>query len=786
MPTSKGGNWLAFGINSSDNLVLKNISNGDERVYNSVRKYTFSEDGRLMILEKEEHRNNDTIQSISLIELSNLKASSIWSGRGLKQLLYDKSATKIAFLVSGMDERSSAIWYYGKGALKAVLVADRKSIGLDTNLIIGSLSGINNDGNFLFFTARKIENKLSDSISLSTVNIWSYLDEKLQTAQVVDGEHAPVYSFVLSLRDFSTKRLDNDNEWILAQDTSDSLYLVQHISGSADEGDSKWNSASQFAYYLRSVKLKDDLALRFGKSNIIGLSPKGRFVIYYDKGEESYFSYEVATGHYRNLTSRVKVSWINYFREDLMHVPRGIAGWLENDASVLIYDKFDIWKIDPLNMELPVNLTNGYGLKKNIIFYLGLSYLSLPSFRNGDILVLNAVNVTTKENGFFRKILGDTGDPKELTMGDYIYQLVDNPYTENNGSYPIKARDRDVYIVSRMKANESPNYFSTSDFKTFVQLSSIYPEKHYNWYTTELHTWRKEDGANAQGILYKPEDFDSSKKYPIIFYYYEKKSFSLNAYLLPENISGFCNINIPTFVSNGYLVFLPDIDYVIGDPMQGTFDAVVSAANYLSNMAYVDKHKMGIGGCSFGGLQTNYLVTHTNLFAAAYSSCSMSDLVSAYGDVPARYKSLQSYFELGQGRMGGTLWQIPEAYIKSSAVFSANKVTTPLLLMQNTNDGICSFSQAVEFFTALRRLGKRAWLLEYTDGNHGVFGKSADDYSIRLNQFFDHYLKDKPAPNWMTRGVPAKMKGRDSGYHLDYNIKTPGKGLLKEASDVEY
>lgn len=211
--------------------------------------------------------------------------------------------------------------------------------------------------------------------------------------------------------------------------------------------------------------------------------------------------------------------------------------------------------------------------------------------------------------------------------------------------------------------------------------------------------------------------------------------------------------------------------------MQGTYDAVVSSANYISKLPYIDGNRMGIGGCSFGGLQTNYLVTHTSLFAAAYSSSSISDLVSAYGDVPARYTSLNSYFEVGQGRIGGTLWDRTESYLRNSPIFSADKVTTPLLLMHTTNDGICSFSQALEFFTALRRLGKRAWLLEYPEGNHGIGGKSADDFSIRLFQFFNHYLKGTPAPIWMTREI-LEPAGNEKGYELDFDIRTPTKGLL--------
>jgi dipeptidyl aminopeptidase/acylaminoacyl peptidase len=165
---------------------------------------------------------------------------------------------------------------------------------------------------------------------------------------------------------------------------------------------------------------------------------------------------------------------------------------------------------------------------------------------------------------------------------------------------------------------------------------------------------------------------------------------------------------------------------------------------------------MGIQGCSFGGIQTNYLVTHTNIFAAAYTASGVADFISHYGSLASGGESVQGVYELGQMRMGASLWQIPELYIKNSPIFEVDKVTTPLLIMHTTNDGICSFANAMEFFTGLRRLGKKVWLLQYNECDHGLWGKSADDLNNRLTQFFDHYLKSAPSPNWMIQGKPIE------------------------------
>ncbi len=339
-----------------------------------------------------------------------------------------------------------------------------------------------------------------------------------------------------------------------------------------------------------------------------------------------------------------------------------------------------------------------------------------------------------------------------------------------------------MYIVRGMSAVDAPNYFSTKDFKTLTRLSNLQPQKGYNWYTSELHTWKSLDGRKLQGVLYKPENFDPNKKYPVIFHYYERKSDGLNAYLQPETLCNGCNINIPTYVSQGYLVFCPDIYYKVGNPMQGTYDAVVSAAKYVSGLPFVNGSRLGIQGCSFGGLQTNYLVTHTGLFAAAVTTSGLADMISAYGDLAGNEFSLQGYFEGNgeQARIGVDLWKNPQAYIKNSPLFQVDKVSTPLLMMHTPNDGIYRYANTLEFFLGLRRMGKKAWMLVYANENHGIFNskEKVNDFSTRMMQFFDHYLKDKPAPVWMTRDLSAGV-GPGNGYEYDTEIKTTGPGLLR-------
>jgi dipeptidyl aminopeptidase/acylaminoacyl peptidase len=218
----------------------------------------------------------------------------------------------------------------------------------------------------------------------------------------------------------------------------------------------------------------------------------------------------------------------------------------------------------------------------------------------------------------------------------------------------------------------------------------------------------------------------------------------------------------------------------MGGNGQDAMNSIIAAADYLRRFRWVDATKMGLQGHSFGGYYTNYAITQSTRFAAAVASSGPTNIISEYGGLWGGGVSKKGFVENQQFRMNVSLWERPDLYIKNSPIFYADRVTTPLLMMANKRDANVSFAQGVEFFTALRRLGKRVWMLQYDEGDHGVFddGKDRTDYLVRMTQFFDHYLKGAPPPEWMTQGVPARLKGIETGLELDEPGKTPGPGLL--------
>jgi dienelactone hydrolase len=307
-------------------------------------------------------------------------------------------------------------------------------------------------------------------------------------------------------------------------------------------------------------------------------------------------------------------------------------------------------------------------------------------------------------------------------------------------------------------------------------LTNIIIKKAEGSIATESISWTTFDGRTGRGVLAKPMDFDPKKKYPIIFIYYENSVVKHNA--IPYG-SG-------DFVDYGYLVFSPDIEYMIGATGQSVFNYVVSAAEYFKKLPYVDGKKMGLRGASFGGYETNYLVTHSNLFAAAISMAGYTDVISNFGAMNTSPKP-HGLEGTDQNRLGVTMWQRPDIWIKNSPIFYTDRVMTPLLLIHSKSDETVPFEQSIAFFRALRSLGKRSWLLQYDDFGHiglntSIVGKPYGncDFCTRQLQFFNHYLKGKPAPLWMLDGIPAREKGKKTGLELDTLGRTPGTGIQRE------
>jgi dipeptidyl aminopeptidase/acylaminoacyl peptidase len=249
----------------------------------------------------------------------------------------------------------------------------------------------------------------------------------------------------------------------------------------------------------------------------------------------------------------------------------------------------------------------------------------------------------------------------------------------------------------------------------------------------------------------------------MIIYFYERLSDGLRNYIPPTPTPS--RLNISFYVSRGYLVFAPDIRYSKGQPAKDAYNYVVSGAKALAAKPWVDAKHIGIQGQSWGGYQVMTLITQTNMFKAAWAGAPVVNMTSAYGGI--RWESgvnRQFQYEKGQSRIGASFWERPDLYMQNSPLFHLQKVNTPVVIMSNDADGAVPWYQGIETFTALRRLGKKVWMLNYNGEAHNlVERKNRKDIQIRQQQFFDWQLKGAAPPEWITQGVPAVKKGRTLG-----------------------
>lgn len=485
------------------------------------------------------------------------------------------------------------------------------------------------------------------------------------------------------------------------------------------------------------------------------LSPSDRFVVWFK--DCNYYSYDITTGETRNISEGIEYP---LFDEDSDRPrdlsPYGNAGWSEKDQAFLVYDRHDIWSLDPTGGRKPENLTNGEGRRKGLRFRYIITDRDQRFVKTGEEMLLSVFDYSTKENGLALLKYGKPANPAVKTLDKYQFTQI------------AKAKNAPVYSWQRANFNTSPDIWLCKgiNFAKAEIISDANPQmKDYSWGTAQLEKWYTYDGRPTEGVLYVPEDFDPNKKYPMLAVFYETNSENLYKHYTME--PSWSWVNYPFYVSRGYVILVPDIHYTSGVPGESAYQYVCSGVEEMcKRYPWIDKDRIGIDGQSWGGYQTSYLVTRTDMFACAGSGAPVSNMTSAYGGIRwGSGDSRQAQYERGQSRIGRNLWDSPYLYMANSPIFFADRVNTPLLIMHNDEDGAVPWWQGIEMFMALRRLGKPVWMLQYNGEAHNLNERrNRKDITVRLQQFFDHYLKGDPMPEWMKNGIPMIRKGQEMGY----------------------
>ncbi len=750
-------------------LVLRNLGSGAEEQLADVLTYAFDDSARVLAYTVVSH--DSTKDGAYLRTLATGATTTLLAGRGnYNALAVDTTGRQLAFLSDrdqfGQDDARYTLYHAKLPNGPATAVVTPGALAAGYHLADNATPSFTGTGGaILFGVAPTIPDSVpTDSLKDKAVfDLWHWKDPTLQPSQRLNAVRDRNRSFRAIYFLNTRKMIQLGNDSIPDVDVSPDGKVAFAASRERYQIEQMWGDGGTDVYVIDPATGAATL-VRPKISGQASLSPDGKFVAFFDHGH--WYSYGTATGTTVDLTA--PLPGVSFAEEtwDTPSTPQpwGLAGWTLDDRSLLLYDRYDVWEMDPTGAKRPVMVTDSLGRRGDLVLRIVPTSrrrgAPAPRGRFGrggpgqpidpsEPLLLSAENAETMASGFYEDRLGTTRAPTRVVMDDLAY------------GFPTRAEDADVWMVTKSTFTQFPDLWVGPSLTSLTRISDANPQqKDYRWGTVELVHWTSQDGIPLKGLLYKPEDFDPSKRYPMITYYYEQLSQNRYSYVAPN---GRNVINPTHYVSNGYLVFEPDIHYEDGYPGPSAVKSIVPGVEMLLARGYVDPKGLGLQGQSWGGYQTAFLITQSHLFAAAMSGAPVANMTSAYGGIRWGSGLARAFqYEVGQSRIGGSIWEKPMQYVENSPLFWLDRVTTPLFIMHNDMDDAVPWYQGIELFVGLRRLQKEVYLIDYNNDVHNPQSRANQkDIAMRMQQFFDAKLKGAPAPDWMVHGIPYLAKGRD-------------------------
>ena len=700
-------------------------------------------------------------------------------GKSYNRLAWNEDGTALAVLkgsdVEKMREKDNVLVAFpnvpecldGEGAVTTVILDPAKADGFPKGWIVSDRAPLawSEDNARVFFgikeqaptpdTTRKTTDEAAD------VDVWNTADERIQSAQMIRAEQDRNFTFrqafdvsakrFVKLADETMRELDvaPDGKWAVGRDTRG--YVHDYKRPAAD-------------FYRVNTSTGERTLIMKGLltgSHTFGITPHGRQFLYWK--DNRFQAYDLDAGTSRMLGNGGTAAFIDMEFDHPGPKPSyGIAGYSSDGKAVIAQHRYDLWLL-PLDGSAPKSLTNGAGAKGDIRFRVvrtepvdltvhratgprGTFDLSRP-------LTLSAYGEWTKKAGFYT--LAD-GQLKELVYEDASF------------SVPVKAAKADRFLFTRQTFVEYPDLrISGPGLTDSKKISDANPQQsEYLWGRRVLFEYKNKDGVRLQGILALPDDYKPGEKRPMLVTFYEKNSQNMHRYNAPSFLSGMGGSPMEA-VSRGYVAMLPDVHFRTGSSHSDMLECVEAATRKVIELGYVDPKRIAVTGHSYGGEGAAFIGVMSKMFAAVGMGAGVTDLYNdfsqnwgwAYQYSGGSGANGSDYYLYGQGRWGFSPWDNPDRYRLESALTHAPKASAPFLIMHGTADPTVDFNNGLGFYNALRYNGKKAVLLAYPGEGHGLRGiANRKDLTVRFFQFFDHYLKDAPAPAWMTEGVPFLKK----------------------------
>ncbi|HEY6233503.1 MAG TPA: prolyl oligopeptidase family serine peptidase, partial [Candidatus Elarobacter sp.] len=732
-------------------LVIVNVAGGVRTTIPNVRDCAVADDGDHVAFVQE--RAAGTGAALQIFDASQGTSSIVASGAERYQSLsFSPGAKNLAYLSPAGTSAATqhlALFVADSVAASAPVPAPEMVDAID-GMLPSSRSPIRweADGSRLTFP---LDSGTAPRVAVPDVELWSYRSSDLPTQTRRAASPAGLGQYTLRtrravlLKRVTDARIDlgDGGTFALAHDAAPYRREYSWIGKSYSDD-----------YAVSRIDGSRRLVIR--RSAGSQLSPKGRYVLSWDEHHRRWFTVRTDDGCRTDLGSPSSAAfWNEAYDRPSAPPPYGFGGWLADDAGVLLYDQYDVWLADPRTGRL-TDLTHGAGRRAHVVYSVLQLDPSATVFAAGVPMTLGFVDERTLETGYAR-IAFIGGTPQVLLRRNAAVNAPDNePFAEAHDRVmaPLKARRASRVAFTVQRFDQFPDIWTSDDSFTAPQRSTdVNPQqRRYAWGTERLISWRTPSGGTLRGTLILPPAFDRTKRYPMLVTFYERYTNAYHRYWppAPGTIPNFSR-----YASNGYVVFLPDIRYRIGEPGRSAYDAVCSGVDAVVREGFVDPSRIGLAGHSWSGSLIDDIITRTARFRAVEAGAAVSDMVSGYGELRADAGEVrEAQYERGQSRIGAAPWERPDLYVQNSAIFRADRVRTPYLSIHNEDDGTVPRAQGIEFFTALRRLGKVAYLFSFHGEGHELRDRAHQQYwTDRLDEWFDYWLRDSKRPGWLDAGL---------------------------------
>ena len=745
-------------------LMVRSFTNADSFYLEGVKDFRVARDAPVVVAHQQA-KDSSWAEGVLRLDARELRWNHLSRAAGdYTGLTLNHGGDQAAFLTADPDDKDEQKpyvlhhWRTGRDTATNLGAAASEWLPADLRIAPDRKLRFADNGDYLYFGLAperpRRDTTLTDA-EIANVEVWRTEDPRMYTQQNVrlSEDEKRTYLAVYRTRPGTFLQLGTpafpydylprtaDGPWVALYD--DRPYAKQ----------TTWEgfpgARNTRIVNLETGKAREALAGQFTPYRWL---EDGRYLVWYNQTDTTWNSYDPAAGAHHVLTTND----MGIFYDELNDQPRhprsyGYDGTLTGGRYFLISDRYDLWRLDAAGKEPARRITQGREQDLRITLRdLDPDYYFVDP--NQPQLV-ELFNQQTYAEGYGEVDLSDGG----LT----VHQ---QPVKADFGNF-ARARTASTFVYSRGDFREHPDLRVADKLgEPGQKISDANPQQDdFAWGTAEIYEWTDPQGRRLRGILVKPDGFDPTQKYPLLVNFYERSSEGVYRHRTPR--PGRSSINYSHYVSKGYVIFNPDVVYRVGYPGESAYDCVMSGLTSLLAEGFIDPQRIGLQGHSWGGYQAAYLATKTDLFAAIESGAPVVNMFSAYGGIRWRSGlSRQFQYERTQSRIGGTPWTHFQRYYENSPIFTTDKINTPILILHNDKDGAVPWYQGIEWFTALRRLGKPAWLLNYRGEPHWPI-KPANyaDFQTRMAEFFDHYLMDAPLPRWMAEGVSPGEVGKGGG-----------------------